>query len=294
MTETTDGADGTTTETTTSETWQSGLPEGFADAPFFKAAESPEAALTAIQNAASHMGQSIRIPGEDAGEDDVKAFYGKVLEKAPNLMPKPTEENMEQVWAAMGRPDKADGYQYTPPEGKEVPPDFEAFAQTAHKHGLSQEQFRGILGEVLGGQWDQLEVMEAQQKDAMEALANEWGLAYDKNITAVKNFLRLTDAPEGIVELIAGGAMSPAEIKWLQSIATSTKSATELVTHDQERQVAMTPVEAQNQIQEMLNNAEHPYWKATDPRHNEAVRKMLELQKFAHPDSSTSVDALRA
>lgn len=271
------------TQQTSTDSWVDSLPETLREAPFLSKAESPEKALQELQNAAGHLGNSLRLPSEDASEEDRKAFYDRLSEKVPGLMPKPTEENMEEFYKALGRPENPDDYNYEPPEGKEVPGDFESFAKVAHKHGLTQEQFRGVLNDVLSGQWEQAEIAESEQNQEMSQLSQEWGQAFDQNLSAVKNFLRLTDAPEGVVDLISEGAMSPAEIKWLHSIASSTKSPTELVTQQTQQETALTPSEARTRIQEMMNNPEHPYWNATDPRHQDAIQKMLKLQKAANP-----------
>lgn len=261
--------------------WRSSLPEELRDAPFFKEAAGPNDALKQIQNAASYMGNSLRIPGENAGEDDWKAFNQKLVEKVPGLMPKPGQENMEEVYAALGRPDKPEGYVYEPPEDVDLPTDYEAFAKVAHKHGLSQAQFKGLLDDVVGQSREQVEIAQAEHNQEMKDLNNEWGMAYDKNVSAVKNFLKLTDAPEGIQNLIEEGAMSAAELKWIHSIATATKSPTELATH-QSNSTVMTPQEARNQIQEILNNSDHPYWKPNDPRNRDAIDKMVQLQRMAN------------
>lgn len=265
------------------DSWLDSLPEPFRDAPFISKAKTPEEAVNEIKNAASYMGQSIRIPGEDASEEDRKAFYEKIMEKAPGVMPRPTEDNMDEFYKALGRPDNPDDYNVEFDEDDVVPPDFESFSKLAHKYGLSQDQFRGILKDVVADQKVQLETQSAEQKQELKKLSEEWGVAFDQNIGKVKNFLRLTDAPEGIVDLISNGAMSPEEIKWIHSIATQTKSPTELAEQDKNYTAALTPSEARNRIQEMLNNQDHPYWNATDPRHKEAIDKMIEYQRAANP-----------
>lgn len=268
--------------------WKDELPEGFADAPFFKASETPEDVLSSIKNAAAYMGQSIRIPGEDASDEARKEFHTKVLEKAPALMFKPNEDDMDPFYASIGRPENPDGYQYEAPEGKEVPEDFNNFAAVAHKHGLSQTQFKGILGDILQAQWDANEVAEHDHGESLKGLATEWGAKHDINMSQVGNFLRLTNAPSGIVELFSEKAMSVDEIKWLHSIANGTKSATELADMQDPSNDELTPEEAQVKIQEMLNNKQHAYWNATDPTHKAAVQKMIDLQRMALGQKKTA------
>jgi hypothetical protein len=266
--------------------WRNSLPEPLREAPFIKAADDPEKALQEIQNAASYMGNALRIPGEDASEEDRVAFYEKLQEKVPGLMPKPSDDNLEELYKFL-RPESPDQYSFDAPEGREVPEDFEAFSKIAHKHGLSKDQFKGILNDLLGPQWEQQDQLSAEQTEAMKALGKEWGAAYEQNLTTVKNFLRLTDAPEGIVELLSQGAMSPEEIKWIHSVARATKSEAEIANQGNGDNPAMiSPDEAQARISEIMNNPSHAYWNAADPSHDRAVRKVVELHKFKSGDRS--------
>lgn len=268
--------------------WKEEAPESFAalmEAPFLKNAESMEDAITAITNAADHMGNSIRIPSEHAGEADLKAFTDKILEKAPSLMYKPGEDTMAEFLQSIGVPTDKDGYKYEPPEGKEIPEDLSGFAEIAHKHGLTTGQFNGLLGDILQSQWDGMEADTHAQGEEMKKLQTEWGAAFEGNMAMVKNFLRLTDAPEGLVDLLADKAMSPAEIKWVHGIATAMKDEAELAKlKDVTPEAKMTPVEAAAKIQEIMDNREHPYWNAANPLHKKAVEDMLDLQRLANPD----------
>lgn len=259
--------------------WTDTLPDGFADAPFIKAAGTPEEALTAINNAASHMGNSLRFPGEDASDEARAEFYSKVQEKAPDLIQRPQGEDLSTFWNSMGRPENSDGYSVPLEEGQEVPEDFGGFSEVAHELGLTQDQFGGIMKSVLAQQKQDLESMEFTQHEEMEALNTEWGVAYKQNLGQVKSFLDLMDAPDGLKELLSEGAMSTAEIKWLHNLSGSMKSPTELANQDKgANQGMVTPAEAEEKIKEMQNNKDHPYWNAADSRHKEAIKKMHTLQ----------------
>lgn len=283
------------TQSTGASDWRAELPSAFQDAPFIKAAESPEDAVAQLSNAASHMGNSVRLPSENASEQERQAFIEKMLEKSPELMLKPSDENLDQFYASLGRPEKADEYKFEPGEGKEIPSDLAKFREAAHKAGLSQQQFESVLGEVLGDVYQQQEVVEAEQAAEMKELQKEWGNAFDERMETVSNFLKLSDAPDGIRDLYENGAMSPAEIRWIHDVATKTASKQELASQGTEgTERTMTPAEAQAQIQEIMANNAHPYWNAQDPRHTSARQKMMELQIAAHPGSSTTIDALRA
>jgi hypothetical protein len=260
--------------------WVESLPEPFREAPFIKASKSAEEALQNIQNAASYMGNSIKFPGEDASPEAKQEFYQKVLGKAPDLMYKPTEDKMDDFYKSLGRPENATDYKFDIPEGREVPSDFESFSKIAHENGLTDKQFKGILGKVLEEQWAEADSNAAAQAEEIVKLKGEWGTAYDQNMSRVKNFLRLTDAPEGIVDLFAENAMSPTEIRWIHSLAEQMKSAPELAELQTAQILTITPAEAREKIEEIMGNREHAYWNPNDPRHEDAKRKVVELHRL--------------
>jgi hypothetical protein len=164
-----------------------------------------------------------------------------------------------------------------------MPEDFKTFAVTAFKNGLSQDQFKDVMNGILSPQWEAMDVIASEHKEEMKELNAEWGMAYDTNMSKVKNFLMLTDAPDGIVELATSDAMSAAELKWIHAVATATKSEIELTKGQGTQPDMISPVEAQEKIQEMLNNSEHAFWNSSSPLHKEATNKMVKLQELAHP-----------
>jgi hypothetical protein len=266
---------------TSAGSWLDSMPESLRSAPFIKAAKNEADALQQIKNAAAHMGNSLRIPSEDSSDEDKARFRSRVIEKIPELMLKPNPDDMDAFYSSLGRPESPDKYII---DTEELPNDFELFSQTAFKHGLTQDQFRGVLEDIISQTKEQNEIDTAEHNTEMAALKSEWGEAYDQNMSSVKNFLLLSDAPEGIVEMFSEKAMSPREIKWIHSIANQTKAPVELAAQRTEQQALLTPVEARNRIQEVMNNSSHPYWNSSDPRHSDAINKMLEYQRAANPE----------
>lgn len=278
------------------ENWKDALPEGMRDAPFIKGADTMESAVEQITNAASHMGNSIRIPSENASNEDMQNFYIKLSEKAPGVMVKPDLENdqaMKSFYKSIGQPDKPEDYKFQFAEDA-IPPDLNGFNKIAFDQGLSQKQYEGMMTAVMAGVVETQSLSTAEMKDAMTSLATEWGMTFENRMMMVKNFLKMSDAPEGLDALLSSGEMAPDEIKWMYAMATKMKSPTELAEFKQEQPgEVISTVEAKNRISEMLNNRDHPYWKPADPRNKDAIRTMLKLQQMANPEASTSIDDLR-
>lgn len=111
------------------------------------------------------LGNAIRIPGKDATPEEREAFLNK-----------------------LGRPATADKYEFSMPKDlpAELPYDGEAakaYAQQAHKLGLTKEQAAGLHDWFAGQQVEQYkgitgqqaEVKTAKAKAAVDQLSKEWG-----------------------------------------------------------------------------------------------------------------------
>ena len=269
---------------TPSNDWRTSLPEQWRNAPLIGKAESADDALAQIQNAAQYMGNSIRIPGEDAGKEDWAAFKDRLREKVPDLMVKPDvsdPDSIRDTFKALGVPEKPDDYRYDIPEGREALPGAENLRKLAHEAGITQTQFEKLVGGMQAMEYEQNDHLDVLQREDMATLQKEWGFATDQKMEAVANWLKLTDAPESIQELAASKGLSAADYVWLHGIATSTRAASELTNLPKdETQTVLSPDEAEIKIQEMLNNHEHPYWNAAHRGHKAAIERMVELQRM--------------
>jgi hypothetical protein len=121
----------------------------------------------------SSMGSRIKMPGDDATDEERGAFYQK-----------------------LGRPDEATGYSRPElTEGQTFDEDFMAkMSAVAHQNGVSDKQFGKFIEEtlIIQGQAEEAKVqaenMEAETTQA--ELHKEWAGDYDKNLEMSKRALR--------------------------------------------------------------------------------------------------------
>lgn len=132
-----------------------------------------------------------------AGEKGID--HGKVIESYQNLekfaggsknlveMPgvDAPPEAMEKFYNRLGRPESADQYQFKMNDGGD-PELFGWFQQSAHKHGLTEKQAAGFLGdyeEMAGGRVSGMaENLKAQAEADIADLRKELGAGYDAHI----------------------------------------------------------------------------------------------------------------
>lgn len=247
----------------------------------------------------SHIGQSIRVPPEGASEADIKAFHDKLSAKVPGLIKSPNFENEEDVkflYKKMGWPESAD--QYTEPEieNKEKLDLglLKAFKPVAHKYGLTQKQFAGIVADISQANVEGAIEQEGKHSAEMQTLRTDWGLKYDDNVGTIQALLKTTKAPDGLVEAVTSNRAAADVLIWLSNVATAIGSEGLNLPKGTPGPTKMTPAEAQNKISEILADRKSAYWDKGHPGHKAALQGMLELQAMAHPGASTSIEDLRA
>lgn len=233
----------------------------------------------------AYQGQSLRIPGEDAGDEQRQEFYQKVIDQAPGLMFKPDFNDPElssQFYRSLGVPEAADKYQAPEVEAIKVEEDrLNALKEIAHKNHLTDKQFKGFMEEAL--KLDASANASAQEaaQASMEELKQEWGYAFNDQI-AVAEKVR-----SAFFDFIPPEAMDGPLAKSLAAVGKHLGNENvNLSNQGKNQQVTNTPDMAREQINEINMNPEHPYWVAGHPDHQAAIQKMLKLMKEANPSEA--------
>jgi hypothetical protein len=218
------------------------------------------------------MGNSIKIPGEDATDEERNDFFTK-----------------------LGRPETADAYDYQRPdlpEGMAYDETSEkAFKELAHKQGLSQTQLGAILDFynkfALDSQIDQKLVMDEAYFKGEAALQKEWGMkGYDRNVAIAQRAMKEFGGPE-LEKLLTEDPRGshPALIKAFYKMGLKSQEARPL---DSEHDSSFLDIASAQKEIENFNKPSHKfykaYWNKDDPKHAEAVAYRDRLFDMAYPD----------
>jgi len=150
--------------------------------------KTPEEQLKAHVEARKKLGENpITVPGPNASDEEWANFY-----------------------KAIGRPESPDKYQFTEVEGMEGNPEMDkAFAETAHKYGLTPNQADGIRLFLANyaKEWEQTQeqTIEQVKAETEKMLKQEYGQNYEANITAADKALRQVFGEEAAKKLAAAG-----------------------------------------------------------------------------------------
>ena len=253
------------------------ISEEYKDNPNITKYNSLDDFLKGHVNAASLVGNSIRVPGEDAGESDKQEFYQKLMNHAPDLMLKPDFSEQEQAnefWQTLGKPD--DLAKYEMPEDIKLPDEVQQeMRQIGFEADMTAAQFNKWAKGMAERHNQTVEKSTTEIENQMAELKNEWGMTVDERLGAAK---KMND------EFYPGRdfeSLTPAEKKSLYNISVSMTGAGPQAPNVPPQGGGMTPQEAREQAAEIMRKVHDP---KSGLDHGEKMnlinKRMKLLQKF--------------
>lgn len=255
--------------------WKDDLPEKVRDWDEVKNAETPEAFFDQISNMRSAMGQSLRIPGDDASEETHKAFHTKLTEKVPGLVQVPGDDDTEgqtALYRRLGAPETFEGY--------ETGDDVVALSlrEAAFASGLSKKQFSKVIERLVTGRAAAKEEADTLHTTGRQTLKEEWGQAFEGKMNTAELIRNQYFAFSPEMDKLSADT-----VKAFVKLGEQMVGEAEGFKTVGEQIGVMTPSEAQLKISEIMNNKQHPYWIPRDPGNKAAREKMTKLNKYAYP-----------
>ena len=247
---------------TVAKSWKEAIPEELRNDPNISKFTELESLAKSYVNATRMIGQDkVAIPNNNSTEDQWNEVYDK-----------------------LGRPESADKYQLDV-KSDVVPLDESAvksFAENAHKLGLNNKQAQGILEfykNSMEGSAQQNQVdMETAQAQAEQELRKEWGRAYEDNIKKAGAVAKANmDANILDMQLKDGTRLGdhPSIIKGFANIA-NILSEDKLVSTESES--VSQGIDYSAEISKIVNDRDGPYWNKAHPDHDKVVQQVFNLR----------------
>lgn len=274
--------------------WYENLPSELKEAPFLRPTDDGvrdiNQVVADLTNAAQHMGNSIRIPGADAGEEAMAEFRNRAAEKIPGLMVMPSpddDEAMNSVFRTMGMPEEATGYRLPEIEGLELPDDQVAsLREAAHGLKLTQQQFEAMVKTQHEQGKTAMDTQTAALQEGLDALKQEWGAAFDSRVDSVKAILGKIDAPQYVVDMVEAGTLPASDLKMFHAIADMVGSeGSEISNQEGQDTGVLTPDQALNELSDIEGRADRALFDPMHPDHERLKKRRVELMMLAYPDS---------
>ena len=212
-----------------------------------------------------------------------KLIGKKTINKIPGQ--DATEEERQSFFRELGVPDNPEKYELNTesvPEGAELDENLlNNFKDTAHKLNMTPDQAQGLMDwfhQQTGQSLQEAQQQNEQQKqEAMQALKQEWGRDFDKNLQVAN---KLVDKYElsGILDQ-EKLSNSPDLAKALNQIA---KDMGEDQNINTPKGSGISAQDAKAKADEIMGDASHPYWNGQHPSHEAAVQDMQKLMSIIH------------
>ena len=247
---------------TVAKSWKEAIPEELRNDPNISKFTELEALAKSYVNATRMIGQDkVAVPNNNSTEDQWNEVYDK-----------------------LGRPESADKYQLDV-KSDIVPLDdgaIKQFAENAHQLGLNNKQAQGILEFYKNSMESSAQQSkidnETAQANAEQELRKEWGSNYENNIKKAGSIAKANMNPEVLdMELKDGTRLGdhPAIIKGFANIA-NLMSEDKLVSTESENVSQGTDYEAE--ISKIVNDRDGPYWNKAHPDHDKVVQQVFTLR----------------
>lgn len=204
------------------------------------------------------------------------------------------DDDWNEVYTRLGRPDTAGEYEF------EVPEEHDEnligwFAEQAHSVGLNNKQANAIVSaymQMAGEQEAGEEVdTETNRAQVVADLRKEYGNAFEERLNLGNGFID-NFGDEGLTEIVLADGSSltdhPAFIKTLVNAAAYIQSnISEDAVVGNKDNVSMTPQEAQDKVNELMR-PDSPYWDKRHAMHEQTVREVQILMQDIHPDEGVA------
>ena len=203
----------------------------------------------------------------------------------------PTEEDLDNIYSRLGRPETAAGYE-VPVDGNIITEEIATqYADIAHSLRLTPQQAQGVLdyykSSVEQSSQGLHEQAEKQAEQTALELQKEWGSAFESKVTAAKDIVEQFGGGDLLQMKLDDGTLignHPAFIKAFAAMGDFKSTVTsEDTVSDNARTSNFTPAMAQQEVDGIMNDKSHAYWNKRDPiGRQRAVDRMQELMGHIH------------
>lgn len=241
--------------------WYEPLPDELKNEPTVQKYKSQEDAIRGLVNAVKMIGKDkVVVPKQGADPSEWDVFF-----------------------KATGRPDTPDEYKI---ELENADGDFlKSFKDVAHKAGLNQQQVDGLtsfwtdLEKNAEGKIDSMK--EEEIKHGVEALKQEWGTAFDREVSVAKRAVRTLCDDDMKAFLNEGWGNDPRVVKLFNGLGKrmgedTLKALPDSTTVIESAQAELTRLKSDTSFISALNDKMHS-------GHRDAVERFRILHERAYP-----------
>jgi len=232
------------------------------------------------------LGNSIRVPSEDAGEEALNQFYDKLTSVKGVMRSPDTPEGKEALLTYLGRPENPEGYQFNIPENIPVDPQgLNEFKDLAYNLGLTKEQAQKSMEYYQNIRISEIDNFNRMSSENESHLKQIWGNEFHNNVQAA-NALAQTykeNFPEAYHDL-AKIQNNPIVLDIMANHARLLHEQGNPNIVSQIQKFGMSSAEALERIRDIQTNPAYVNALDGDPQRELLQKKLNDLYPIAYPD----------
>lgn len=259
------------------QSWRDALPEDLRDSPTIKDINSVEDLTKSFISTQKMIGNSVRIPSEDASPEDRLSFYEKLDANGIGVVPKDEGEAFTALRnKTLGVTDDIDISPFAT-EDFDDSAALDELKEFAKETGMPAKFVQELYSRRADELKTNLEAQAAAMEEAGNALHKEFGeglaQAIELGTSALQEF-----NDDGINAMLeeTGLNNNPTMLKLLAKVGAALAEPSSGFGR-QTPNVGMSPDDAADQIADVMANKAHAYHDRNHPDHVKAVEKMARL-----------------
>ncbi len=236
--------------------WKSSLPQDLQDEPTLQNFNDVESLAKTVVHQQKVLGNRIPIPK--------------------------TDEEKVELYSKLGRPEDPSKYEVNVPDTHSSyfnPTSLNNFKEVAHKIGLNNEQVNALvdyqISEIDGQKGIQEAAIAAGKDEVEQKLKQEWGYDYDKNLKAAMRAISVYGDNDLNELLNTEVGNHPALVKLFARLGAEVTE--DMAQNTTNNTLAVSPLDAQTEIDRIMKDSNHPYFKPSHKDHAAAVEQMRQL-----------------
>lgn len=267
--------------------WRESIPAEYKDSPMFSEDQVKDlpSLMNQFANSQKLLGDSIRIPGENADEESVNRFNEKLMGvKGVTRIPgmDAPEEEVNAFWAKMGVPETAEGYETYKPAEEDIPEGVEldnrlveGFSQLAHQLKLTPAQMKGISEWHTKDSIEQAGAKIEKQKNMISELKKEYGSDFEARMSLATSVIEKFGSEYAVDDLSGSLGEHPGLAMMLADIGLATTEDGLMRRDSEGGEITKSNTEIQMEIDELMEL--DAYANKDHENHNAIVKKVAKL-----------------
>lgn len=261
--------------------WKDSLPDEIKGSASLDTITTIDQMAAMVVNARKMQANHITIPSADASKEVRDTFLTDLQGKIPDLVYVGEGADLNPLYGRMGRPNTAAEYKLgdIPDPLKD---NFAKLAGKAHELGVTDAQLKGITESIVGDYTESMNLQSGAADKIKGEVKTHYGEASAERLSAAGAFAKRLGFDDNLVKAFETGTAGVTNLKAFDAVMEGFGTAGPRIGDDRGADFQhLTPGEAELQLDEMLNNKEHPYWDNASPAHDAAVQQMVKLTQAA-------------